>query len=46
VNETLFAAGTLLARQDWIRTRCGSGLSIATAFKAMESYLQIRREAC
>ena len=46
VHETLFAAGTLLAHQDWMRTRCGSGLSIATALKAMESYLQIRRGAC
>jgi len=46
VHETLFAAGTLLARQDWIRSRCGSGLSIATAFQALESYLQIRRGAC
>jgi glycerol-3-phosphate dehydrogenase subunit B len=46
VHETLFAAGTLLAHQDWIRTRCGSGLSIATAFKAMESYLQIRPGPC
>lgn len=42
VFETLFASGTLLAHQDWIRTRCGSGLSIATGFKAIESYLQIR----
>ncbi|MCM2286040.1 MAG: glycerol-3-phosphate dehydrogenase subunit GlpB [Desulfobacula sp.] len=46
VHETLFAAGTLLAHQDWIRSRCGSGLSIATAFKAMESYLQIRPGLC
>jgi glycerol-3-phosphate dehydrogenase subunit B len=46
VHETLFAAGTLLAHQDWIRSRCGSGLSIATAFKAMESYLQICPGLC
>ncbi len=43
VSETLFASGTLLAHQDWIRTRCGSGLSIATGFKAIEAYLQIRQ---
>lgn len=42
VFETLFASGTVLAHQDWIRTRCGSGLSIATGFKAIESYFQIR----
>lgn len=41
VFETLFASGTVLAHQDWIRTRCGSGLSIATGFKAIESYLKI-----
>jgi len=46
VSETLFAAGTLLARQDWMRSRCGSWLSIATGLKAIESYLQIRRGAC
>ncbi len=43
VFETLFASGTVLAHQDWTRTRCGSGLSIATGFKAIESYLQIRQ---
>ena len=43
VFETLFASGTVLAHQDWIRTRCGSGLSIATGFKAIESYLQVRQ---
>ncbi|MFA5903984.1 MAG: glycerol-3-phosphate dehydrogenase subunit GlpB [Desulfobacula sp.] len=41
VFESLFASGTVLAHQDWIRTRCGSGLSIATGFKAIESYLKI-----
>nr|NJM03655.1 glycerol-3-phosphate dehydrogenase subunit GlpB [Desulfobacula sp.] len=46
VSETLFASGTLLARQDWMRTRCGSGLSVATGLKAIESYLQIRPGAC
>lgn len=46
VYDTLFASGTLLAHQDWMRTRCGSGLSVATGLKAIESYLQIRRGPC
>lgn len=30
-SERLFAAGSILAHQDWMRSRCGAGLSIATA---------------
>lgn len=33
----LFAAGTILAHQDWVRQKCGSGLAIATAFGAVEA---------
>ncbi|OGR12506.1 MAG: hypothetical protein A2097_13670 [Desulfobacula sp. GWF2_41_7] len=44
VFKTLFASGTILARQDWVRTRCGAGLSIATGFKAIESYLGLREQ--
>lgn len=40
VFKTLFAAGSILAHQDWIRTKCGSGLSIGTSFQAIQSYLQ------
>jgi len=36
VNERLFAAGVLLAHQDWIRQRCGAGVAIASAYKAVE----------
>jgi glycerol-3-phosphate dehydrogenase subunit B len=36
----LYAAGTILAHQDWIRAKCGSGLSIATAYAAVEACLQ------
>ena len=32
----LFAVGTLLAHQDWMREKCGSGLGIATAWAAVE----------
>ena len=34
-NERLFAAGVILAHQDWIRGRSGAGIAIATAFKAV-----------
>ena len=37
VHQRLFAAGILLAHQDWIRSRSGAGIAIATAFKAVES---------
>ncbi len=37
VSERLFAAGTLLAGQDWIRQRCGAGVAIASAYRAVES---------
>lgn len=32
----LFAAGSILAHQDWIRMKCGAGLSIATAYGAVQ----------
>ncbi len=35
VHENLYAAGSILAGQDWMRTRSGAGLSIATAFHAI-----------
>ncbi len=34
--ENLFAAGSILAHQDWPRMKCGSGLAIATAYKAVK----------
>ncbi len=37
--ETLFAAGSILAHQDWKRMKCGSGLGIATAFAAVNSFV-------
>ena len=38
--KTLFAAGSILAHQDWIRTKCGAGLAIATAYGAIKSFLK------
>jgi glycerol-3-phosphate dehydrogenase subunit B len=39
--ETLFAAGSILAHQDWMRMKCGSGLAIATAYAAVNAFLQL-----
>ena len=35
VHEHLFAAGAILAGQDWVRSRSGAGLAIATANRAI-----------
>ena len=37
VSVRLFAAGVVLAHQDWVRQRCGAGLSFASAYKAVEA---------
>ena len=36
VHERLFAAGIILANQDWIRSRSGAGIAISTAYMAVE----------
>ncbi|MCP3872437.1 MAG: anaerobic glycerol-3-phosphate dehydrogenase subunit B [Desulfobacteraceae bacterium] len=46
VYDNMFAAGSILAHQDWIRSKCGAGLSIGTSFHAIQSYLQIQQRAC
>jgi len=38
-HETLYAAGSILAHQDWMRQKCGSGLAIASAFAAVNAFL-------
>jgi len=40
--EKLFAAGIILAHQDWTRMKCGSGLSVATAYAAVKSFIGLR----
>ena len=40
--EKLFAAGIILAHQDWTRMKCGSGLSVATAYGAIKSFNSLR----
>ena len=35
-HPRLHAAGAILAHQDWMRMKCGAGLAIATAYKAVK----------
>lgn len=44
-HPRLFAAGSVLAHQDWIRQRCGAGVAIATAYKAVDSAVQAARRS-
>jgi glycerol-3-phosphate dehydrogenase subunit B len=37
IDQRLYAAGIVLAGQDWIRQRCGAGIAISSAFKVIES---------
>ena len=37
--ESLFAAGSILAHNDWKRMKCGAGLAIATAFGAVNAFI-------
>jgi glycerol-3-phosphate dehydrogenase subunit B len=39
--KNLFAAGSLLAHQDWKRMKCGAGLAIATAYGAVRSFIDL-----
>jgi glycerol-3-phosphate dehydrogenase subunit B len=39
--KNLFAAGSLLAHQDWKRMKCGAGLAIATAYGAVLSFIDL-----
>ena len=37
VYDNLYAAGSVLAHQDWIRTKSGTGLAVATAYGAVQA---------
>lgn len=37
----LFAAGSILAHHDWMRMKCGSGVSIASAYGAVKASLRL-----
>ena len=44
-SERLFAAGVIVAHQDWIRSRSGAGIAIATAYKAVAAAERYLRES-
>ncbi len=44
-STRLFSAGIILAGQDWIRQRCGAGVAIATAYRAVQSVAAFLQEA-
>jgi glycerol-3-phosphate dehydrogenase subunit B len=39
--RTLFAAGSILAHNDWKRMKCGAGVAIASAFGAVKSLIRL-----
>lgn len=41
VNSRLFAAGAVLAHQDWVRQRCGAGIAIAAAYGAVKAAAEV-----
>ena len=41
--ERLFAAGAILAHQDWMRQKCGAGLAVATAYAAVRGAVRALR---
>ncbi|MCF8053507.1 MAG: glycerol-3-phosphate dehydrogenase subunit GlpB [Desulfobacterales bacterium] len=41
--DRLFAAGSILAHQDWMREKCGSGLAVASAQAAVNAYLNLKK---
>ncbi len=43
-HPQLFAAGSILAHQDWMRMKCGSGLAMATAWEAVAQAQRLRAE--
>lgn len=42
--NNVFAAGSVLAEQDWMRQKCGSGLAFATAYKAVNACRELLEE--
>jgi glycerol-3-phosphate dehydrogenase subunit B len=40
--QNVFAAGSILAHQDWVREKSGAGLAIATAWGAVEAFRQMQ----
>jgi glycerol-3-phosphate dehydrogenase subunit B len=45
VYDNLFAAGSILAHQDWMRMKCGAGLAIATAWGAVRGFMKAMKKS-
>ncbi|WP_419176368.1 glycerol-3-phosphate dehydrogenase subunit GlpB [Desulfosediminicola sp.] len=45
IDQRLFAAGVILAHQDWIRGRCGAGVALATAYRAVNEAHKLLKAA-
>lgn len=43
-SDRLFAAGVIVAHQDWIRSRSGAGIAIATAYQAVQAAARLLGE--
>ncbi len=41
LSKSLFAAGTIMANQDWVRQRCGAAISISTAYQAVKRVAEL-----
>jgi glycerol-3-phosphate dehydrogenase subunit B len=41
--SNLFAAGSILAHQDWKRMKCGTGLAVATSFAAVNALIKLNK---
>lgn len=40
LHKGVYAVGTLLAHQDWMRQKCGAGLAVGTAVAAVDAFLR------
>ncbi|MBN2157793.1 MAG: glycerol-3-phosphate dehydrogenase subunit GlpB [Spirochaetes bacterium] len=41
IHENLYAAGSILAHQDWMRMKSGSGVAISTAYAAVNAIMRV-----
>ena len=42
IYPNLFAAGSILAHQDWKRMKCGAGLAFASAYAAVNAFMSLK----
>ena len=39
LHDRVFAVGSLLAHQDWMRMKCGTGIAVASSLRAVEAFV-------